>query len=113
MEAFRGDPRPGDLGDELAMMRALLQDYLDTFKDGFPMEPSEVERIYDMLSDVGRLVERIARIRNQTALTVAEVTYLQARIADLVGRYVPEAKQPQFLAELEASIDGEGGETWD
>ena len=106
-QTFNNDAALGDLTGELALMRALLQDYLDRFEDGIPLPLEDIERIFGMIEAIGRLVERIAKILAATALTQAEVQYLQARIADLLNIYVPDAaSRTKFLSELAESIEG-------
>ena len=108
-ERFLADPAPGDLTAELALMRALLQDFLGHFADGIPMRAEDLQFLAGMIEQVGRLVERIARIRNQAALTQLEVQYLVARIADLTGQYIadPDARR-RFLDELRAAAGPAG-----
>jgi hypothetical protein len=107
---FLADPAPADLTGELALMRALLQDYLERYGDGTSLPASEIDRIFGMIREISQLVERIAKILNSTALTQAEVIYLQARIADLLTRYVTDPNDRQsFMAELSAPIDVRGG----
>lgn len=104
------DSNPADLTGELALMRALLQDYLDRFEDNVKLPYDDIERIFGMIEAIGRMIERIAKILNSTALTQAEVQYLQARIADLLTVYVPDAiKRAQFMAELSAAVGVPGG----
>lgn len=104
-EQFLSDPNPGDLTDELALLRTLLQNYLDRFKEGVTFEPGHIDRIYGMIEGIGRLVERIARILNQTALTQAEVQYLQARLSDLIVKYIDDdSRREQFISELQAAF---------
>ncbi len=110
MQTFLADPRPGDLTAELALMRALLADYLSRFPDGTPLPALEIERIFELVEAVSRLVERIARIMNQTALTAAEVKLLQARIVDLLVKYVADpAQRLAFLDELAATVGASEG----
>ncbi len=109
-QAFAAQPDPGDLTGELALMRALLQDYLDRFGDDTRLPYDDIERLFGMIEAISRLVERIAKMLNATALTQAEVLYLQARIADLLSTYVPDAdKRARFLAELSESIGHTAG----
>ena len=111
VQAFLDDPRPGDLSDELALMRALLQDYLGRYPDGVSLPAQEIERIMSMVETVSRLVERIARILNTTALTQAEVQLLQARIVDLLVKYVDDPGQRlAFLDELAATVGAGRGD---
>lgn len=102
---FLDDPAPGDLSHELALTRALLQDYLDRFGDGQPLPYEDMSRILDIVESVGRMVERISRILNSTALTQVEVQYLQARLADLIVKYIDDPnKRFAFMDELGASF---------
>jgi hypothetical protein len=105
MEAFRADPTPGNLADELALMRALLADYLERFPDGQPLRADDIGRLFSMLEEISKLVERIFRIKNSSALTAVEVAYLQARLADLITRYLPDvSRRESFLLELSQAI---------
>ena len=110
VQRFLDDPRPGDLTAELALMRALLQDYLDRFPDGTPLPAKEIARVMEWIETIGRLVERIARILSTTALTSAEVQLLQARIVDLLVKYVDDpAQRLAFLDELGATVGDDSG----
>lgn len=103
--AFAADPNPADLTGELSLMRALLQDYLDRFTDNTRLPYEDIARLFEMIEAISRLVERIAKMLNATALTQAEVQYLQARIADLLSAYVPDpSDRARFIAELAESI---------
>ena len=108
---FQADPTPGDLTGELALMRALLQEYLDRFGDNDRLPYDDIARIFSMVEAISRLVERIAKILAATALTQAEVQYLQARIVDLLSTYVPDPnKRAEFLDALSASIGVRAGD---
>ena len=101
-QRFLEDQRPGDLFDELAILRALLADYLER---SALLSQREVEHTLTLIDAIGKLVERISRILNETALTAAEVQYLQAVLADLITRYVDEEKREAFLAELRSAVE--------
>lgn len=92
---------PLDLLPELQVQRALFSEYLNRWQD--PVNPPETA-IYAMVKwadDIGKMVERIVRMRNESALTKAEVAFIVARIPDVVMRYVDEpVKQQQFIDEL-------------
>ena len=104
-QAFLDDPEPGNLLSELALMRALMQDYLERFPDGVALPAADVFRLLDMLETVSRLVERISRILNQTALTQAEIQFLQGRLADIIVTYIDDSdKRLECLDEIEASF---------
>ncbi|MHC4646788.1 MAG: hypothetical protein ACYTBJ_14915 [Planctomycetota bacterium] len=90
MEQFEDDPTPYDLDSELAMMRALFDDYLSRFADGIPLQGHDVDRLMKMLENVSRLVERIMKIMNDTALTQTELLYIKARMADELPNYITD-----------------------
>jgi hypothetical protein len=108
-QRFLNDASPGDLTGELALMRALLQDFLERFPEGDPLSFDNIERVFGMLENIGRNVERISRILNATALTQAEVQLLQARLVELALNYVDDNRREQFFAELGAAFAGNSG----
>lgn len=104
VQQFLADPAPGDLTAELALLRALLQDFLSR-SDGDSLDLDHVTHILNLIDAIARLVERISRILNSTALTAAEVAFLQARLADLINKYVPDPEaRIAFVEELESSL---------
>lgn len=106
---FLADPAPGDLSSELALTRALLQDYLNRFGEDVALPMTSIKHINDMVEQIGKTVERISRILNQTALTQAEVQVLQVTIADLLLRYMDDPDQRiAFLGELRKALAGTG-----
>ena len=105
MATMAADPTPGELWQELSLQRALLDEYLARFPDGQAMPADDIERLFGWLESIGKQTERIHKIMAQTALTVAEVNYLQAVLADLLKRYISEDKRRRFMEEL-AHITG-------
>lgn len=90
---------------ELALMRALMQDYLGRFPDGVALPSADIFRLLDMLQAISKLVERISRILNQTALTQAEIQFLQARLADIIVTYIDDPdKRIACLDQIESSF---------
>ena len=107
MHEFLADPEPGNLMSELALTRALLQDYLDRHEVGEKLPVKAINNIFSMVEQITKIVERITRILNQTALTQAELRYLQAILSDLVIRFIDDPeKRTQFMVELRFAIEG-------
>ena len=102
VEAFRDDPEPGSLWEELALQRAVLQDFNQRVVDGLSKE--EAEHIFAMTEAITRTVDRINKIMSRTALTGAEIEYLQARYADILKRYVPADSRAAALRELRGAV---------
>lgn len=105
LEQFEGDPTPYDLDSELAMMRALFQEYLARFDDGVKLPHDDINRLMAMLETVSKLVERIMKIMNDTALTQAELAYIKTRMADELPHYIPDvADQIAFVRAIFGTV---------
>lgn len=104
VEEFRADPEPGNLLDELALMRALTQDVLARFPDGMPLPLEAVQAVSSFLTDTSKLVERIAKIESQRQLAASDVEYLLSAVADILNRFVPEHDRQRAIESLRAVI---------
>lgn len=91
-----------DLADELQTQRALIARYLELVQSGErPLLETNIDMLMVWMNKVGVMVERIMKIKNETALTSAEVAHLKFRTADLVTKYIDDPeKQRQFVIEL-------------
>lgn len=94
---YREDPKPVEMWEELALLRAVLQEWLD---DLDTVDEDTVGVILDLQNSIRRTLNTINKIRTRTALTAAETQFLQARIADLFETYVPFEKRSEALDEL-------------
>lgn len=101
-DEFLSDAAPSDLSSELALARALLQDYLERYNEGMPIPVEEIERIMGMIETISKLTERIMRMLQQTALTQAELELFVVTIADLVVKYVDDpTRRDAFIREAQ------------
>jgi hypothetical protein len=99
IEAFDAHD-PLALVDELNIQRALLADYLGRFKE-LNATAGDINMLMAWAAEIGRMVERIVKIRNDSALTAAEVKLLKARLLDVVPKYIDDPdKQRQFIIDL-------------
>lgn len=90
-----------DLLPELHVQRALFADYMSRFKVGVSLTAGDINMLMQWGSEIGRMVERIVKMRNETALTGAELSLLAARIADVVTRYVDDPdEQRAFVRDI-------------
>lgn len=87
-------------------MRALLQDYLDRYADGTTLPASEIDRIFGMVEAISRIVERIAKILNSTALTQADLLQLQSQLAVWVSEIIDDPKRRTYAMGRLAEIMG-------
>lgn len=90
------DYDPLDLTNEAQLLRALLLDTLDNKRSG--LAPSDIAQVSDMVERISRVVEKATRIRNDTAVTAAEVGLLAVRLADAAEKYVSEEQREDFLS---------------
>jgi hypothetical protein len=105
---FMADPEPGNLAHELAMARALFQEFSSRF-DTFTARGEDIGSMMAILSEITRIVERMAKIEDRHAITMAEVKYLTARMADILVKYVPADRRTLALDELEGVLRTPGG----
>jgi hypothetical protein len=105
------DGDPFDLLDELSAQRALFAEYLGRFEGDYPLQEQNIDTMVRWLNQIGVMVERISKIRNESALTAAEVQFLQVRAVDIALKYFPDdtAKQERFITDLFSGITT-GGE---
>lgn len=109
-EHFLNDPAAGDLRSELALLRAILQGYLDGFDIYGPIEPVHISQVFEMVESIGRLVERIAKILATTALTQAELQLLQVTLIDAIADFIPEPeRQRAFVSRIASAFGGRMG----
>ena len=103
VDQFLEDPQPGSLLDELALERALLQDLLDKITDQTDQKTRGA--IIFLISEIRKTVESISRMMNQTALTQADINYLQAVLTGLLIRYIDDPeKRCAFMGELRRAM---------
>jgi len=97
---------PFDVIDELQLQRALLLDFVDG-KDG--LTAADRELLMRWAEQISKTAERMTRMRNETAMTAAELKLIAARLADVVARHIADPEQQAaFLADLFASIGVDG-----
>lgn len=102
---------PFDLTNELALTRALLAEFLSRFVEGTNLDAISISILSDLIDRVSKTVATIAKLKNDSALSAAEVRYLQVRAVDVAFKYFPEEpeKQRQFIADLFGSNPADGG----
>lgn len=93
---------PLDLTSELALARALLAEFLSRYADGIKLDVLGIDVLSQLIGNVRRTIETISKIKNESALTAAEITYLQVRAVEVVMKYFPDDpnKQEQLVVDL-------------
>jgi hypothetical protein len=99
----RADEKPLDLLPELRVQRTLLTQYIEKVgdKDSFV----ELKRISALTEDVVRTAATIAKVRNETALTVAEIKFIQIEMLRLINEFIPDPERRRnFIERLRAVV---------
>ena len=96
---------PGDLQGELAVLRALLLDYLDGAND---LDRDDVEAAHKLLKEIRRTSDTIHKQLQRERLTKEEEQKLFTTFAKILREYVPDADRDSALDELEAIAAGGG-----
>jgi hypothetical protein len=105
LQQYREEDNPAELWEELALLRAVLQEWLGEVEE---IDPDTVSVILDLQNSIRRTLDTINKIQTRSALTAAEVEYLQARIADLFKSYVPRDERDDALDELRQLSEPDG-----
>lgn len=105
---YREESNPAELWEELALLRALLQEWLSDLET---VDEDSVGVILDLQDSIRRTLDTINKIQTRSALTAAEVEFLQARIADLFKNYVPPEKRSEAIDELKRVANPDGHRT--
>jgi hypothetical protein len=108
IEEYRADDSPSQMLEELALLRAVLQEWLS---DMDAVTEDNVSVLLDLQDSIRRTLDTINKMQARTALTAAEVDYLQARVADLLNEYVPPEKRDDAFTDLKRLTDPDGHHT--
>lgn len=91
---------PLDLLGELALTRALLAEFVSRFETT-PLDAISISIMSDLVDRINKTVANISKIKNDTALTGAEVTFLAMQMVGLLDRYVTDpTKREAFKQEI-------------
>jgi hypothetical protein len=98
---------PLDLLPELRIQRAMLAERIEQVSGGRDPKPDELKSITLLADAVVRTAATIAKVRNDTALTIAEVKFIQIGMIRLIEKYVPDTnRRRDFIRELRALVPG-------
>lgn len=99
---------PLELVSEMALLRALLAEYISRFDASKPTG-RDIVLLADLAERVGKFSERINKMRNESALTGAEMAYLAARVADIVVRYIDDPDEQRAFVQDLIGVMGRNG----
>jgi hypothetical protein len=97
-----------DLSYELAATRAIFKEFIDVFPD--PQDDNfglELQRVTNLVGTIGTLVDKISRIESRNALTMSQLLYFRAVIADILAKYIENPSQLEMAGkELVQRVGG-------
>lgn len=99
------EEKPLDLLPELAVTRTMLKVYVEKVSGKKSVSAADVHNVSALAMDTVRIASVIAKIRNEEALTVAELKFVKQGLMMLMEKYVPDPdRRRNFIAELSALI---------
>lgn len=99
------DDKPLDLLPELAVQRSLLADYIESVSGKKVITAGAIGNLSSLVNDVVKTATMIAKVRNDEALTLAELKFIKQGMMMLMEKYVPDAdRRRNYIAELVALI---------
>jgi len=101
------DPSPLDLSDELHLQRAVLGQYIEDSSNKKKLRVGELFNLSMLAKDVVKTGATISKLRNDQALTIAEIKFIQKGMNLLMEKYVPDPdKRRNFIEELRRLLPG-------
>ncbi len=76
----------------------------------FSISGDQITRLNEITNGIVNLVTKVIAARNQTALTKAELIWLQGRMVELIDEYIPDVERRRsFIAKLRELLPGQPG----
>lgn len=98
---------PTDILPELAAQRAVFASFIERLEEDRKLTGGEIASIMQWSETIGRMAERVVKMRNETMLTVAETLFIKAGFIGLLDDYIPKADERRAcIARLDALIPG-------
>ena len=110
-EDFITDPDMLDLTPELATQRTLLRDMLEMYETGMHsgiIDARTLKQALTTLEDIGKMVERIERIKSQHVVTAATARLLVAKGLEVGRRFLEDRPEllPKFVETWHKEVYG-------
>jgi hypothetical protein len=99
------EDKPLDLLPELAIQRTMLAGFVERISTKRRLTAGDAKNVSDLAGDVVKTAAQIAKVRNEEALTVAELRFIKQGMMMLLEKYVPDPdRRRNFIAELGALL---------
>jgi hypothetical protein len=94
--------QPGDLWTEVAVVRALIADYLENIEGAVSAE--DMHNVEKLMSELRKQVDGIHQMAMRSRPTEQEVRRMTAGMAQIIKDYVPKERREGALSELEDTV---------
>jgi len=99
------DKKPMDLQAELAVLRTLNEQLIETASARKKIRITDLANIATMTSAVINAAAKIAKMRNDENMTMAEIRFVQTRMIQIMEKYVPDPdRRRAYLEELSGLV---------
>lgn len=88
IEAFEADPDPLNVLSELALLRALLVDFLGRFD---PKQRSDLDAARSLVDGISKVVARVERARAANAVSRADLFRILPEMGRIVAHHVEDS----------------------
>ena len=105
LETFLLDPDYQSVAEELALQRALLAQHLEDL-EGRVLTVEDTGRLLSWLTQITMTGERVSRIKLRTALTAAEVQFLEVAIVSVLHQMLGPEQAAEFRRRLGELLGG-------
>jgi hypothetical protein len=96
---------PGNLWGEVAVLRALLSDYLGRLNE---VDGESIQDVTRLQAELRKTVDTINEMMVRSAPSEEEINTLITQFANILQRYVPEDDRHDALNELQSAVGDRG-----
>lgn len=95
-----------DLSEQLAAARVVFEDMIDMFPDSDHDDWFiYVDRLMKLIDSIAKVADKISKMESRNAITINQILYLRARIADILVKWIKDPDDIDFaIADLATAI---------
>ena len=105
-EATMGDDKPFELLPEFNAQRAMYRAFVEKVTGSEKVDLDTMEKTIHLSETVIRTAAKIIEARNKTALTGAEIEFIQTGLKSGIEKYVDAEKRQAFINHIRSFLPG-------
>lgn len=102
---------PLDVLPEIAAMRTLFQEYVSRFEHNQKVSRDDIHALTTWADRIVRAVTQAIRVRNESALTIAEIQFLRVGLTAAINDFIPDPERRAEFIDRVAELIPFGTET--